>query len=266
MKCQAFIVLTLNGFIPKALCPVFHIGAVNEKATGPSSIVIHTGMDRSHLIKRRKVLRTQATTVVNELQQLIATYPLPDRCDIDENCLRLREIDDALREVDNALAPLFTEQDYAKQFECEYKIRRTLFRANVFLTAKYSSSRASPTANTVAYPQNPNEAAAIPPHRTIHLPFKFDGQKGKWQLFWTRFESTIHNNVTLADGDKMNYLMAALEGQAVNAISGLQITAATYNTATSLLRDRFGNDSALVEDHLKSLADVEPVKSSRQVP
>ncbi|XP_064464109.1 uncharacterized protein LOC135375301 [Ornithodoros turicata] len=64
----------------------------------------------------------------------------------------------------------------------------------------------------------------------------------------------------------MNYLMAALEGPAANAISGLQITAATYNTAISLLRDRFGTDSALIEDHLKSLADVEPVKSSRQVP
>ena len=53
---------------------------------------------------------------------------------------------------------------------------------------------------------------------------KFNGDLTKWATFWDSFESSIHNNNSLSDIDKFNYLNAQLEGHASEAVAGLKLT------------------------------------------
>ncbi|XP_064462832.1 uncharacterized protein LOC135373670 [Ornithodoros turicata] len=63
----------------------------------------------------------------------------------------------------------------------------------------------------------------------------------------------------------MGYLITALRDEAANAVQGLQWTHGPYEMAISVLRDRFGSENILVQEHWKSLADIKPVHSSPQV-
>ena len=53
----------------------------------------------------------------------------------------------------------------------------------------------------------------------------FNGDLTKWETFWSVFESSIHSNSSLSAVDKFTYLNSLLDGPALRAIDGLQLTA-----------------------------------------
>jgi hypothetical protein len=67
------------------------------------------------------------------------------------------------------------------------------------------------------------------------------------------FESAVHNNASLTNIDKFNYLMSLLEGQALRAINGLAVTEENYQAAIDILRERFGNTQQLISAHMDEL-------------
>ena len=91
---------------------------------------------------------------------------------------------------------------------------------------------------------SPEEAVGVP-RPQVKLPKlelkKFDGDVSKWHPFWDTFQSSIHNNPSLAEIGKFNYLNSLLLGTASDAISGLSLTAANYEEAITILKRRFGN-------------------------
>ena len=50
----------------------------------------------------------------------------------------------------------------------------------------------------------------------------FDGNLLNWQSFWDSFSSAVHDNTTLSDVQKFNYLKSQLYGEASQCIAGLQ--------------------------------------------
>ncbi|KAK8771580.1 hypothetical protein V5799_025174 [Amblyomma americanum] len=56
-----------------------------------------------------------------------------------------------------------------------------------------------------------------------------------------------------------------LTGEAESAIAGLQASGDCYSDAVDILRQRFENPEALVQDHMQGLIDVKPVFSARNV-
>ena len=70
---------------------------------------------------------------------------------------------------------------------------------------------------------------------------KFKRDISKWSPFWDSYSSSIHDNPDLNKMDKFNYLTSLLLSSVAEAISGLKVTAANYNEALEVLKQRFGN-------------------------
>ncbi len=66
----------------------------------------------------------------------------------------------------------------------------------------------------------------------------FNGDITQWTTFWDSFKSSIHENPTLSDIDKFNYLRSLLERSARESIGGLTLTAPNYKEAVSILKER----------------------------
>ena len=88
---------------------------------------------------------------------------------------------------------------------------------------------------------------------------KFDGEVSTWPTFWDAFESSIHKNPKLAPIDKFNYLNSLLMKPALDAISGLSLTASNYEEAIAILKKRFGNKQQIINRHMDILVNVSPV-------
>ena len=73
----------------------------------------------------------------------------------------------------------------------------------------------------------------------ISLPH-FKGNTIHWTAFWDSFESAVHLNGSLSDGDKFNYLRSFLEKTAYEAIVGLTLSSANYREAIDILKRRLG--------------------------
>lgn len=88
---------------------------------------------------------------------------------------------------------------------------------------------------------------------------KFSGNYSRWMEFKDMFSSLIHSNNQILPIHKFQYLKSYLEGDALNVISNLEISAVNYSKAWSLLCERFDNKRQLVNNHLNALFNIEPV-------
>ena len=70
-------------------------------------------------------------------------------------------------------------------------------------------------------------------------PRKFAGKIIKWNGFWQNFITTVDEK-PYTDKEKMAYLLDALEGPALNAVKGFDISEENYPIVTKILEERFG--------------------------
>ena len=102
---------------------------------------------------------------------------------------------------------------------------------------------------TVPYNLNMN----LPP---IKIPV-FNCDYNKWLEYKETFESLIHQNNSLNEIQKFHYLRASLGDNAIKVIQSLEFSAKNYLEAWDLLCKRFDNSRLLVNNHLKSIVNLE---------
>ncbi len=95
----------------------------------------------------------------------------------------------------------------------------------------------------------------------LSLPY-FDGNLLKWQHFWDCFQSSIHENQTLTDVQKLTYLQNQLQGIAADCIEGLPLTSANYYQAVAVLKERFGQKHKVKNAFIQTLIDIPAPKSN----
>ncbi|KAJ0172004.1 hypothetical protein K1T71_012767 [Dendrolimus kikuchii] len=88
---------------------------------------------------------------------------------------------------------------------------------------------------------------------------KFDGAFFRWQEFRDTFEGMVHLNKAISPIQKFYYLNSYLEGDAARVISNLEICSENYEIAWKLLNDRFNNKRLLIDQHLNSLCNIQPL-------
>lgn len=86
----------------------------------------------------------------------------------------------------------------------------------------------------------------------IKLP-TFNGDLTKWITFRDQFLDLVHNNPKFTDITKFIALQNNLTGTAQEAIQGVRVTAANYETAWHILRRRYDNKDRLVDEYLNRL-------------
>lgn len=89
----------------------------------------------------------------------------------------------------------------------------------------------------------------------IKLP-TFNGDSNKWLEFHDVYVSLIHDNVSLSNIIKFQYLKSSILGNAASVIESLELSDKNYEIAWKLVCDRFNNKHQLVHTHLKSLLDI----------
>ena len=89
----------------------------------------------------------------------------------------------------------------------------------------------------------------------------FKGNPLEWQSFYDQFKISIHQNKTLSDIDRFNYLRRYLAGQALATISGLTLNSQNYKEALDILIDRYGNPQVLITAHMETLVKINKVKN-----
>ena len=84
----------------------------------------------------------------------------------------------------------------------------------------------------------------------MHLPklhlANFDGNILRWPEFWNVFESSVDKQ-NISKVSKFSYLRSVLRGTALVAISGITLSNDNYDTAVSLLKEKFGKPESNVE-------------------
>ena len=83
---------------------------------------------------------------------------------------------------------------------------------------------------------------------------KFDGELKNWLGFWSQF-SKIHEDASLHDTDKFQYLVQSMEGgtEPEELVNSYPLTAANYPKAVAALRERYGRDSLLLQVYIREL-------------
>ena len=99
----------------------------------------------------------------------------------------------------------------------------------------------------------------------VHLPKleieKFDGDVTNWSSFWDQFSSAIHENDSLNEITKFNYLKTFLCDSAKLTIHGLQFTSENYKEAINLLKERYGNTQVLINAFMRKFVRLPSVDS-----
>ena len=179
----------------------------------------------------------------------------------------LKEKLDTIKQLDADILDLVEENDLEEEIgladEFKEKVRKAMFDSTKTIEAKQavrvtvaaphtneiSGDRTTPIVDTGRPPREVTDDTTGVTHtddstrdHTYRVklpkltPRKFNGELTRWLTFWDSFESSIHNNRELSDADKFNYLYTLLEGPALEAISGLKLTAANYSEAIAVLR------------------------------
>lgn len=93
----------------------------------------------------------------------------------------------------------------------------------------------------------------------------FNAEFCQWLSFWTQFKSAVHENPSLANVEKFQYLRSLLGGPAAAFIAGLQPTEDCYPAAVEILSRRFHDTRRIVQEHLAHLRSLPSVQSSKDV-
>ncbi|XP_071576231.1 uncharacterized protein [Temnothorax nylanderi] len=86
----------------------------------------------------------------------------------------------------------------------------------------------------------------------INLP-EFSGKYDDWIPFKNIFTTMIHEHPTLPKVQKMQYLIAALKGEAHDVISSFETSDDNFDEAWNTLIERYDDDSLIIQKHIRAL-------------
>ncbi|XP_055623374.1 uncharacterized protein LOC129766804 [Toxorhynchites rutilus septentrionalis] len=93
----------------------------------------------------------------------------------------------------------------------------------------------------------------------IRLP-SFSGKISEWIPFRDTFNSLIHQNKQLTEVDRFTYLKSSLDGDALQEIRSIELSAANYEVAWKALVNRYENKKVIVKTYLDALFAVDSLK------
>lgn len=172
-----------------------------------------------------------------------------------------------LKQLDSDIAELIEEEDaVAEDIEQADIIKEGIYGVLVRIESHTASLVPAIPAEPEATPRTGEATSSAnkvkPPKLTIQ---RFGGDLCAWQTFWDSFRSAIHDNASLPDTDKFNYLKSLLDKSALEAVSGLTLTSANYREAISILQKRFGDRQQIIAGHMDVLLNIEAVPSHHNV-
>jgi len=120
-------------------------------------------------------------------------------------------------------------------------------------------SQVVPSVSTPAQPVSSNkDSSNILPK--IEIPV-FDGDQSKWAVFYEMFKCMIHDNKSIPNQQKVQYLVSKLSGEAANISRHLPPIANNYEIIWDALIKRFNDPRSLSNVYLKQIFEFNCLKS-----
>lgn len=141
----------------------------------------------------------------------------------------------------------FTENIYDKCFDL-YLDLKTLMREKLDELSEQKKLTQQPQIHHVEQ-QQPSVTTKLP---AIHLP-TFSGDYREWLSFHDVFKSLVHDNTSLSNVNKCQYLKSSLQGEAENLVKQIQVSDANYDIIWSMLTKRYDNKRSIVNYYIGRL-------------
>lgn len=183
---------------------------------------------------------------IDKLETLISEFEQVQ--DDIEMCCALNQLDKQYDERSN-----FTDSFYKILAKAKEVLEEYYSNDKKSVAQSVHSTISNAVAAVVPNVVNDPNAVKLPP---IKCPV-FNCESSKWLEFKDTFQALFHNNVAISDIQKYHYLRSCLGEDALKIISSLEFAAHNYKDAWTILCDRFDNPRLLVNNHLKSLFDLE---------
>ncbi|KAK8775515.1 hypothetical protein V5799_031140 [Amblyomma americanum] len=220
-------------------------------------------------LKKRRVLRSQITKLTNETEERQASLTSTEAVSFQARLIKLQQ---QLEHGNEEIEPLVPEEDAENEYQqvYDYQDRITSCLPGLQLRVGSGSSTTQAAVNsagsgTAIQTTTPAPITTTSVKTRVRLPkielIKFTGRRSDWQAFWEVFEQVVDKNEDFTDTDRFHYLRASVTGDAAVRCRAFH----RRHDVIQLLRKRFGNEEPLVQEHLKSLIDLKPVRSSEDV-
>ena len=112
----------------------------------------------------------------------------------------------------------------------------------------------------IVFPQQPTQSVV-----SIYKPPKlrqFDGKIFEFQSWWESFDANVNSHATMPTATKFAFLDECLKGKAEAAIAKVGRVDAHYATAIQILKARFGNIEATIDQLIAGLLEIKPIHDS----
>lgn len=167
--------------------------------------------------------------------------------------------DEFTKQHSNILVILSTDQN--ADINAEDKIKETFnqsyYSAKAMYTEMFESDCNQPASRTDANPSVLSHAK-LPKIELI----KFSGDLKCFPTFKDMFDVLVHNNDSLKDIEKFNYLISSLQGQPLSLVKYLPMVAANYKTAYDTLVKRYTNVRLLANSYWAEIENCHKIDCS----
>lgn len=224
--------------------------------------------DAAANLKAFKATRKQIKGCLTRFSTYLSALSVPD-VSIIELHQRLRKVSElwgSFNEAQSAIEELESEEANEPThllerdtFESRYfavTVETLIERKSAAERAAHASRQINTTANTSSYREStPASQASNISNEHLKLPRvmlpTLSGKYEEWIPFRNMFISMIHENL-MPNVQKMQYLMSALTHEAKDIISSLEASDETYHEAWRMLKDRYNDDSLIIQKHVKA--------------
>lgn len=172
-------------------------------------------------------------------------------CDADEKM-------ESFKDDNNKEDEYFENDQFGQMEEKYYQLKGEL---KDLLDAFQPQQQQQPNANHNGN-HNPNEASKESKVKLpkIELP-TFSGSYHTWISFKNRFTNLIHDNKSLSNVDKLEYLKSCTTHEAEKAIQRFQITDQNYKAAWDRLNEKYDSKRMLQDTEIETIIDRKEIKA-----
>ena len=207
--------------------------------------------DLEAIKKKRKFLRKSVTDTLKLIDEALSQQDNNARVQVLKDNVASKWSD--LQEVQATMCTML--EDAEIEAECEshndYEMRviESMAKMTNYLASKHVPE-AKLAGSNPPVSQSPSQVQVKLPK--INLP-TFDGNVLSWQPYYQSIKVSIVDNPSLADVQKLEYLMRSLKGSAAEAVKGFAVVQGNYKPVLETLKERFGHTRLILDAHVRSL-------------
>lgn len=202
-----------------------------------------------------KKSRARAKAAITRIETFITNSEKNPRVDINEYSIREEFLAKAFENYCNIQDQIEDEDESQSDDRIEIESRYLTIAAKLktIIGSLYnrgfenasSSSRSNPSFNQVNLPK-------------VNLP-TFSGKYDDWPAFIDLFTVSVDRNEHISSTQKFIYLKTHLTDEPLSIINEMRVTDENYEKALGLLKRRYDKKLVIINSHIKSLLDVQPV-------